>query len=227
MSGLTDRLLELALEYGYPLITLIAFVGTLGLPIPTEPVLMAAGALAATGDLSLPLLLVLVTLASVAGDTVGYLVGRWLGYAVLVRRGGLYGLTERRLATARAFLHRWAAMGVFLTRWLLTPLGLPVNLLAGASGYSVAAFMGITAVGAAIRAGLYLGLGYWFGASWTAIFDEVQDLPLFLAGLFVGVASLALGIRLWRRRHPRPRARPIASTAAQPAPTVRSADLTQ
>jgi membrane-associated protein len=200
MTSLTDQLLALALEYGYPLIAAIAFVGALGLPLPTEPVLMAAGALASTGDLNLPVLLIIVSVASLAGDTVGYAAGRWLGQAVLLRHGGRFGLTAVRMASAQGFLRRWAATGVFLTRWLLTPLGLPVNLLAGATGFPLAWFMTLTIVGAAIRAGLYVGLGYWFGANWTAIAGYIQDLPLFFAGLAVGVGSLTLGLRLWRLR---------------------------
>ena len=47
--------------------------------LPGDSLLFAAGTLAALGSLSLPLLMVLLFVAAVAGDTVNYAAGAWLG----------------------------------------------------------------------------------------------------------------------------------------------------
>src|SRR5450755_2848758 len=63
--------------------TLWMFLATLGerlgLPLFVTPLLFAAGALAAMGKLHFGLLLLVTTLACLAGDTVWYELGRWKG----------------------------------------------------------------------------------------------------------------------------------------------------
>jgi membrane protein DedA with SNARE-associated domain/rhodanese-related sulfurtransferase len=57
----------------------VTFAERLGLPLFVTPLLFAAGALAAMGKLHFGVLLLLTTLACLAGDTVWYELGRWKG----------------------------------------------------------------------------------------------------------------------------------------------------
>ena len=81
MSALQDALLTLILLYGYPVVAGVVFVACLGMPLPVEPLLLAAGAFAADGDLSLALLLLVVAGCATTGD----LPRHWTG--CLVDRG--------------------------------------------------------------------------------------------------------------------------------------------
>lgn len=81
-----DQHLEVvAAEWGlwiYALLFLIIFVetGLVAMPfLPGDSLLFVAGAIAAVGGMSLPLLLLLLTIAAIAGDALNYSIGRWFG----------------------------------------------------------------------------------------------------------------------------------------------------
>lgn len=66
----------------YALLFVIIFVetGVVAMPfLPGDSLLFVAGAVAAVGGMSLPTLMVLLSIAAIAGDTVNYSVGRWAG----------------------------------------------------------------------------------------------------------------------------------------------------
>lgn len=66
----------------YVLLFAIIFVetGFVAMPfLPGDSLLFVAGAIAAVGGMSLPLLMILLTTAAIAGDAVNYSVGRWAG----------------------------------------------------------------------------------------------------------------------------------------------------
>jgi len=75
--------LQFLAEHGYVLIFAVVFLEQLGLPIPTMPFAIGAGALAAAGYMSLGGVLVVVVAASLPGDLLWYELGRRQGLRVL------------------------------------------------------------------------------------------------------------------------------------------------
>lgn len=80
-----------SLHYGiwmYAILFAVIFAET-GLVVtpflPGDSLLFAVGALAARGTLSLPIILVSLSVAAIAGDTLNYAVGRYLGHVVTRR----------------------------------------------------------------------------------------------------------------------------------------------
>src|SRR5262245_36097792 len=78
-----DASLDFLVRYGYAVVFVWVLAEQIGLPIPAVPVLLAAGALAGTGRLSLALVVILALAASVASDTIWYWIGRIRGSSVL------------------------------------------------------------------------------------------------------------------------------------------------
>jgi membrane protein DedA with SNARE-associated domain len=78
---------------------------------------------------------------------------------------------------------------VLVTRFLLTPLALPVNLLAGSTRYPLARFLLPVVVGEIAWVLLFGGLGYVFAQSWERVSAWADD----SAGLLLGAALVALG----------------------------------
>ena len=78
-----NELIEFLLRHGY--IVLFGFVlfEQVGVPVPTAPVLLAAGALAAHGDLAFSVVLLIGLTASLPGDLVWFYLGRRRGRRVL------------------------------------------------------------------------------------------------------------------------------------------------
>ena len=65
--------------HGYIALWLIVFLGGMGVPLPTDPLLLAAGALVGHGDLNVVVVALVAVSAAGCGDSVGYLVGRTVG----------------------------------------------------------------------------------------------------------------------------------------------------
>jgi membrane protein DedA with SNARE-associated domain len=70
-------------QHGYLWLFLFAFLERIGLPLLLTPVMVAAGAVAGLGDLSLAGIIVVTTVASEIGDAIWYELGRNRGSSVL------------------------------------------------------------------------------------------------------------------------------------------------
>jgi membrane-associated protein len=180
-----DGALNALQGYGPPALALMIFVGCLGLPIPCAMLLLATGAFVRTGLLRVELVAPLALLAAVVGDSCSYLMGR-RGEAVLARR--LQGSLSWSRAE-RAF-DRWGIWAIPLTRFVLTPLALPTNLIAGAGRFSYRRFVGLCLLGEAVWVLLFGGLGYLFASSWQSVGAFAGG----LSGWLLGLALVALGV---------------------------------
>ena len=202
MSISTDQLLTWLLLYGYPALFAVVLAGSLGLPIPTDLLILAAGGFVAEGDLNLITVLGLVFVAAIIGDCTVYFVARWAGRRAVSRYGGRVGLGPERLAAAEIRFGGWLGLSVFMTRWLLTPLSLPATVLAAVGRYPAVSFVGFAAVGEVLWTGVFVGIGYVFGESWSGVLQIVQDSVGLAAGLGVAVLALVLLVMVLRSRQP-------------------------
>src|SRR5690242_10455597 len=75
--------LEFLLRHGYAVLLVWVFAEQLGLPVPSLPLLLAAGALAGAGKFSFVNSLLMCVLASVVADSIWYSLGRLRGIKVL------------------------------------------------------------------------------------------------------------------------------------------------
>ena len=75
--------LQFVLRHGYALVFLVVLAEQAGLPIPSLPILLAAGALAGQGKLALPVTLGVAVAASLISDFVWYELGRRRGHSIL------------------------------------------------------------------------------------------------------------------------------------------------
>lgn len=185
---MTETLFALVTSYGLWVVGVSVFLSCLALPIPTSALMLGAGAFAASGDFVLWQVLAVAWVAALVGDQTGYQIGRASGAPLLAR-------LERRpsrarvIARARAAMLRHGGLGVFLTRWLFSPLGPYVNLIAGAAGLPRGRFTLWGAAGEAIWVAAYVGLGYLFAA-------RLQVLTTLLAEWSALVVSLGVALGL-------------------------------
>lgn len=185
----SDYLLGTLGLYGPPVLFLVLLVGAVGVPTPGSLLLLVAGSFVEQGEMSLWPVLALALAGAVVGDNLGYALGRWGGrrlFARFERRGG-----ARRLASAEGWLKRWGGGGVFLSRWLLSPLGSPVNLAAGATEYPWPRFLLYDLAGEALWVVIYVLLGEFFS-------DSVEELGSFLGDFtWAAVGLLAAALLGW------------------------------
>jgi membrane protein DedA with SNARE-associated domain len=188
---MSDQILAALALYGEPALFVVATIAAVGIPLPVMLLLIVAGSLAAQGTLNFGIAVSVAALGSMAGDQMGYAIGRWGGHALVGRLTRLLG-GATRLDQLDARLRRWGGPGVFLSRWLVTPLGPWVNLASGLAGYSWLRFTLWDALGEAVFAALYIGFGLVFS-------DRVQEIESILGDLtWALVAVLAAAIIGWK-----------------------------
>lgn len=105
---------------GILLVCVIVFVETglfVGFFLPGDSLLVTAGIFAATGQLKLAWLLTAVPLCAIAGDQLGYWIGRKAG-ASLYRRQDSRFFRKRHLEQARAFYERHGGKAVIIARFI-------------------------------------------------------------------------------------------------------------
>src|SRR5690348_14448450 len=82
--------------WGYLGIFLCIFMGNLGIPVPEEPVLLAAGFLAGRGNFSLELLYLVGIGSAVTADCFGFLFGRTVGQRLFERLARRFAIVRTR-----------------------------------------------------------------------------------------------------------------------------------
>ena len=160
------HLLEFVARYGtwvYAILFTIVFAetGFVVTPfLPGDSLLFAAGALCATGELSITAMLALLMFAAFAGNAVNYSVGRFIGPRVF--QSGARLLNKQYLDRAHAFFEQYGGKAVILGRFVPIVRTF-VPFVAGAAQMTSASFVVYNAVGAGAWVALCLGAGWFFG----------------------------------------------------------------
>ena len=134
--------------------------------LPGDSLLFAAGALAATGAMDLTLVLALIAIAAILGNTVNYSIGRFIGPRVFAANDGT-GLQSRllnrkHLDRAHEFFERHGAIAVISSRFAPI-IRTFVPFVAGAASMSASKFLLFNLVGGILWTALCVGAGYAFG----------------------------------------------------------------
>ena len=185
---MTDWILALLPVYGPWLLMLTTFLSCLAVPVPSSLMMIASGAFVATGDLALVTVAGAAFAGALAGDQIGFLIGRRAAH--LLPRPETKG--GRLVAAALEGLERRGAVSVFLSRWMFSALGPWVNLAAGASGFAHRRFTAADVLGEAVWVAAYVGLGITFGANLQAAADLAGSALGFLAA-----GAVAVGLGWW------------------------------
>jgi membrane protein DedA with SNARE-associated domain len=130
--------------------------------------------------------IIVASTASVLGDQIGYGVARWGGRLLVARISRKMGW-EASILKAEAHAKRWGALGIFLSRWLVTPLGPWLNVTSGIAEYSWSRFLLWDLLGNLFGVVLFVTLGYFFSGQVQAMADILGDLPWIILGFVVSV----------------------------------------
>jgi membrane protein DedA with SNARE-associated domain len=192
---------ELALgwlsAYGIWVLGLTTLLSCLAAPVPSSLMMLTAGGFVASGDLTGWAVVSAAFVGAVIGDQIGFSIGRRAGKPITTRLRP-EGKAARMVARASEYLQRRGAIAVFLTRWLISPLGPYVNLVGGASGLGWLRFSYASILGEMVWVGSYVTLGFVFA-------DRIIDLAAILGNasgtIAAGTVTILLGFWLRRSMH--------------------------
>jgi membrane protein DedA with SNARE-associated domain len=179
------------------------FAGQAGLPVPAEPVLIAAGALAGAGRTTLALALVLAVLAAVAGDSLWYEIGRRRGRGVL---RFLCRISLEPDTCVRRTDDLFARHGgrTLVAAKFVPGLTNAAPALAGIFGMPFLRFLALDAAAAAIWAGSFVALGYAFRDQMERLLGAAARFGASFAALAAGLFAAYLAgkfVARWRFLH--------------------------
>ncbi|HEV8457291.1 MAG TPA: DedA family protein [Methylomirabilota bacterium] len=189
---------ELIGHWGYPAIFVLVLLGSAGIPVPEESILVVGGYLAWRGQLRLPLVIAIGILSATAGDNLGYWVARHYGRTALDRYGSRFFITSARLEAMRSFVLRSGAPAVFIARFV-PGLRVWAGPIAGAAGMPFPVFVIANALGAVVYVPLAVGAGYALGLGVGQQLERLRAVIGELEYWAVGAAlAAAAGLLLWR-----------------------------
>jgi membrane protein DedA with SNARE-associated domain len=195
---MTDQLLAAVSLYGTPALFGIVAIAAIGVPLPITLLLIVAGSMISQGAMNLWWAMGAAGAGSILGDQVGYAVGRWAGPSVVTKLSGLFG-GRARLQAMEAKAKAWGGPGIFITRWLLSPLGPVINLASGTAGYPWHRFLFWDSLGEITGAVVFISLGRIFSDSVMALYAVLGDLTWAIAALLAAIVFGYLLVTYLRR----------------------------
>lgn len=175
-------------QHGYGGVVVAALVERLGLPLLLTPVIVAAGMLAATGELELLPLVTATTLAILLGDALWFALGRRQGSKVINFLCRVSLSKDSCVRKTQVLTGKHADISLLYSKWLpgVAHLSPP---MAGNSGMSLVRFTVFNSIGT-FGWVLALALGGWLSArplEWTKVGAAIFGfLPLWLTMILVG-----------------------------------------
>ncbi|MET0285827.1 MAG: DedA family protein [Polyangiales bacterium] len=167
-----------------------------GTVLEGEAVLVAAGAMAHQGLLSLPWVIVAAFAGSLLGDQTWFLLGRRYGTPFLQKRPALLA----RAGVVQTWLDKYGTLFLMGFRFLYG-LRTVTPVLLGATGFPMRRFALLNTLGAALWAIAFGAIGYGLGAGLKAVLSRhghTHELLLIGAGAAV-VAAVAVYLRVRQR----------------------------
>ena len=164
--------------------------------LPGDSLLFAAGTFAALGALDLWLIVVLLIVVAILGDTVNYWIGSYIGPRAF--RGDMRFLRKEYLDRTHAFYEKHGGKTIILARFVPI-IRTFAPFVAGVGAMSYGKFITYNVVGAVLWVGLFVLGGYFFGN--IAVVRENFSLVILA---IIAISILPIAIEMLRTRRSRP-----------------------
>jgi membrane-associated protein len=196
---------------GYVGLTIIIFAETgllIGFFLPGDSLLVSAGLIASRGTLDVWLMCLILTIAAILGQTVGYAIGKTAGPRLFAREDSLF-FKRSHLQRAHDFYEKHGGATIVLARFMpIVRTFVPV--VAGAARMSYRPFQLYNVIGGIAWVCGMLMIGYGLGRYIPGIEKHIDKVII----LVIAVSLAPAVIGAWRRKH--------AAVAAAAIPDLRT-----
>lgn len=154
-------------EYGnfiYPILFIIIFceTGLIFLPfLPGDSLIFAAGTFAAIGKMNFWLLIIIIIMSAILGDTVNYEIGKHFGKKILNNKKFKL-IKDENLKKAEDLVKQYGGTAVLLARFMPI-IRTIVPFVVGMGELHYPKFIKYNAIGGIVWVSLFLTMGYLFG----------------------------------------------------------------
>jgi|HubBroStandDraft_2_1064218.scaffolds.fasta_scaffold45679_2 membrane protein DedA with SNARE-associated domain/rhodanese-related sulfurtransferase len=193
------RTLEFLLHHGYVVLLAWVFAEQAGVPIPSLPLLLAAGALAGSHQLNIFASLFIVGLAAVCADTLWYELGRRKGIRILQVLCKISIEPDSCVRRTEGVFSKQGARSLLFAKFLpgLSTIAPP---LAGIFHMRPHRFLVFDAAGSLLWGATFLGLGFVFSGQIERIAESAASLGGWLVVILLGSFASYIGYKYIGRR---------------------------
>ncbi len=165
MAGLVSAYIQ---HFTYAGLLVVLVLCGMGLPIPEDVALLAAGFLVHRGLVQYPITILVALVGVVAGDNSLFFLGRHFGTGLVTYLGLGRPRSQRQIDRLKGFMARHGHRAIFYARFIAGLRAL-VYLTAGSLGVSPLRFFLYDLAGALISVPIVITLGYLFGNELEAV----------------------------------------------------------
>ena len=193
-----NTLLQWLAEYGLGAAFLNVLAEQLGLPVPAYPMLIVTGALSVEGRFSPVALLASAVAACLVADVAWYFGGRHHGRRVLRMVCRISISPDSCVRQTESLFSRWGVWSLVVAKFI-PGFGTIATALSGNMRLGLGAFVAVDTLGAALYAGVGIGLGIGFHAAVDDVIAALESLGR-LGGVALALAlGLFIGAKWWQR----------------------------
>jgi membrane protein DedA with SNARE-associated domain len=197
--GTVSHSLQFLLHHGYVVVFGWVFAEQIGVPIPSMPVLLAAGALAGSHQMSFTVSLALAALACLISDFVWYGMGRIRGHSILSLLCKISLEPDTCVRKTENMFIRQGSRALLFAKFV-PGLGTVAPPMAGMIRMNPALFLFWDLCGSLIWAGAFVITGYVFSAQLETVAGYGLRLGSWLAVLLLGILAAYVGWKYFERR---------------------------
>ena len=185
---------------GYGALILFGFLEACCVPISSEVTFGFAGVLAYQGHLSLPLVIIIGSLAELAGSCTSFAVGRWGGRPLVDKVGRYVLITRSDVDRAERFLAGRGSWAIPVAR-MIPVVRAFASIVAGLTEMPLARFAVLSAIGTVIYVSAFSAIGYAVGSAWHSVAHDVSIAGYIVVVLLVAaiVGFVFIRLRAFRR----------------------------
>lgn len=194
------ELLDFLVRHGYIVVGAAVLVEQLGIPVPSMPVLLAAGALSGLGTLNLGVSIAVALVAALLGDLVWFTLGRRYGSAVLGILCRISLEPDSCVQNTENVYSRYGTWTLVFAKFV-PGLSTVMTPLAGRFRLQMGRFLLFDGLGALLWTGTYVSIGWLFRSELERLADKLYQMGAWFGILAVALLALYLGYRYSRRRH--------------------------
>jgi len=186
---------------GLTAITIIVFTETgllIGFFLPGDSLLVTAGIFAARGDLNIVTLNIVLSLAAIIGDAVGYTIGKRTGPKIFTREDSLL-FRRKHILTAKEFYEKYGGFTIVIARFVpIVRTFAPV--VAGVAGMQYRRFAMYNVVGAIFWVMSTTLAGYFLGKMMPNIDEHLHTIIAIVIFLSLLPAIIKFAHEKWKSR---------------------------
>src|SRR5438034_6094928 len=172
--SMTNDLASVVSQYGLAVVFGNVLVEQIGIPVPAIPTLIVAGALAASGKLSLAAVFAVALIACVMADVAWYVAGRIYGNRVMRFLCGISLTPDSCVSQAQVRFERWGWNALLVAKFV-PGISLLAPPLAGATRVGWLPFLAFNTAGGALWVGAGLGGGMMLGSQIERLLGYFAD----------------------------------------------------